>query len=370
MKLPSSVVILAIVASSLVMGQERHPGPLSQVAVSQVQHPGSGIRPQTPMQVDPVVEGIIGEVNLDSLVASVRILSGEDSIQIGNAWVPIQKRGTYAGGNLAADYLVQRLGSYNLEVHDESYSSYGRNVYAVQYGYLYPEKQFILCAHYDAVNLYSADDNASGVAVVLEAARILSHYDFKYTLVYALWDEEEEGANGSRAYASQASSDQRQIQGVLNLDMLGWDSNQDGLADVHAQNTANSGALANLFLIVNALYALPLRPVVYNPGTGQGDQSAFWEHGWGAVLLSEANYGGDLNPYDHAAEDRVSKFNLPYFHNMSKLSIGALSTLIEVSTGPLIASVVPAVGYQTYAADLQIKGVKTHFQENPAGTRA
>jgi len=57
----------------------------------------------------------------------------------------------------------------------------------VQEGYLYPEKQFIICAHYDAVDVYCADDNATGVAAVIEAARILSQYNFKYTLIYALW---------------------------------------------------------------------------------------------------------------------------------------------------------------------------------------
>jgi len=85
--------------------------------------------------------------------------------------------------------------------------------------------------------------------------------------------------------------------------------------------------------------------------------------------LIEAYYGGDLNPYYHGPEDRISKFNLPFFHGMSQLSIGALSTLLEVTNDTLIAMVAPEVGYQTYKVDIHIKGVNTHFQENPSVTR-
>ena len=49
-----------------------------------------------------------------------------------------------------------------------------------------------------------ADDNASGTAAVIEAARIFTQYDSKYTIIYALWDEEEQGLIGSAYYAHQA----------------------------------------------------------------------------------------------------------------------------------------------------------------------
>ena len=299
--------------------------------LTEVQQSDIGQITENTVAYDPIVAEIINQTNLDSLVSYVRILSGEDSVWIGNNKVLIRSRGG-AGGNQAASYIKQKLSSYNLEVYEQNYSSTGRNIYAVQEGYLYPEKKYIFCAHYDAVDVYCADDNASGVAAVIEAARILSTYDIKYTLIYAVWDEEEIGLVGSNYYASQASSGQEQIQGVINMDMLGWDGNNDGLLDIHTQDIATSNSLANSLLLINDQYGLQLNPVVYNPGTWQSDHSSFWNNGYGAILLIEAYYGGDLNPYYHSVNDRIDKFNLPYFHKMSKLAIGALTSLIEATS--------------------------------------
>ena len=116
-------------------------------------------------------------------------------------------------------------------------------------------------------------------------------------------------------------------------------------------------------MIVDALYELPIAPIIYNPGTWQSDHSVFWDRGWGAILLIEAYYGGDLNPYYHSNDDRIGKFDLPYFHNMSRLSIGATSTLVEVTTDTLLALVTPDYGYRTYLTNIQIRGANTHFEK-------
>ena len=356
-----------IILSSIIMGQDKYPRLLEKVDVAKIWHSTPGTIPENTVGYDPIVADIINQTNLDSLISYVRILTGEDSVWIGSTKVLLQNRGS-SGSDLAADYLIQKLGSYNLNVEDQTYSNTGRNIYAVQQGYLYPEKQFIICAHYDAVDVYCADDNASGAAAVIEAARILSKYDFKYTLIYALWDEEEIGLVGSNYYASQAASKHDQIQGVLNMDMLAWDGNNDNLLDIHTQNTANSNDIANLMVIVNWLYELQLNPIIYNPGTWQSDHSSFWNYGFGAVLLIEAYYGGDLNPCYHGIEDRIDKFNLPYFHKLSKLSMGTISTLLEATQDTLLASITPDIGYQTYPSNVKIKGVNTHFLEG-SGTQ-
>jgi hypothetical protein len=362
MKPLTIILSLVVLCSSVILGQEQFPRPLPKVDISQIWH--SSDVPEHSMVFNPLIDDIINQTNLDSLVVYVRILSGEDSVWIAGSKAQIQHRVSDLGNDLAADYLKQKLNSYNLEVHDQAYSVNGRNIYAVQSGYLYPEQQYIICAHYDAVADYCADDNASGVAAVLEAARILSHYDFKYTLVYALWDEEEFGMYGSQYYASQARSDQTDIRGVLNMDMIGWDSNNDGLFDIHSYNIANSNSLANLLVITNSLYNFPLSPVIYNPGTWLSDHASFWNYDYGAVLLIEAYYGGDLNPYYHSNEDRIDKFDLTYFHNLSKLSISAIATVIEITEDTLLVAVSPEKGYRTYATDLVIQGIHTNFMDH------
>lgn len=278
---------------------------------------------------DPFIQGLINQTNMDSLVSYVRILSGEDSVTIGDSTVLITHRVSYQGNDLAADYIKEKLTGYSLEIYDQQYSTDGRNIYAIQRGTVYPEEYFIYCAHYDAVTFFCADDDASGCAGVLEAARILSAHQFDYSILYAFWDEEEIGLVGSAFFAAQADSNDMEIKGVLQYEMSGWDSNDDGLMDIHVRNISNSPILADLMKNVDTLYNLPTAPVVYNPGTTASDHSSFWQHNYSAICFSEAYYGGDFNPYYHNAQDRIDKFNLPYFHNVSKLGIGTIATLAQ-----------------------------------------
>jgi hypothetical protein len=279
---------------------------------------------------DPFIEELINQTNLDSLVSFVRILSGEDSVMIGDTTVLIQHRVSNQNNDLAADYIKQKLEGYDLDTYDQVYSSGGRNIYAIQTGILYPDEQYIICAHYDAVTDYCADDDASGTAGVLEAARILSNYQLDYTLIYALWDEEEIGLIGSGYYASQAFSNNDNILGVVNLEMSGWDSDDDGLIDIHTRNIANSVSLANLVFNIVSVYNLSLAPVIYNPGATNSDHDSFWDEGYSAIVFSEAFWGGDFNPYYHTIDDRIDRFNLPYFHKLVKLAVGSISTLVDV----------------------------------------
>jgi hypothetical protein len=349
------------------MGQDHYPMALSEVHAGHTPH-SSGIT-EHDIEVDPLIQDIVNQTNLDSLIACVRILSGEDSVWINGSKVRIRNRVSALGNDLAADYIKNKLLGYHLDVHDQVYSAEGRNIYAIQPGILYPEKQYILCAHYDAVDDYCADDNASGVAAVLEAARLLSSYRLKYTLVYACWDQEEIGMVGSNYYASTALASQTDIRGVLNMDMIGWDGNEDRLVEIHSKSVASSDSLASLLLMNNSLYDINLNPVIHNPGTTQSDQSAFWNNGYGAIMLIEAYYGGDFNPYYHSSEDRIDQFSLDYFHDLSKLSIGTISSLVGFLEDILIVVVGPDSCYRGYTAAFTIQGVHTSFLDN-GGTPA
>jgi hypothetical protein len=282
--------------------------------------------------VDPFIRDLINSTSLDSLVSYVRILSGEDSVKIGPDKTIIKHRVSYRNNNLAADYLKQKLQGFNLVAIDEVYSTTGRNIFAIQTGTIFPDRQFIICAHYDAATDYAADDNATGVAAVIEAARILSAHQFPYTLVYALWDEEETGLFGSTKFATRARLNNELIEGVLNLDMLGYDQNDDGIMEIHSSNIAASAALASMMVTVNSLYGISLNPIVYNPGSNESDHDSFWKKNFGAVMVTEAYYGNDYNPNYHDLADRINQFNFNYFHNLAKLSVGTIVTLASSNT--------------------------------------
>jgi hypothetical protein len=294
---------------------------------------------------DTLIQNLISQVNLDTVSNYVNILSGEDSVTIsGSRYLITSRSYNHPHNELAANYLFETLQDLGLSTYNQIYSANGRNVYAIQTGTDYPEQQFIICAHYDDVPFSSlapgADDNASGCAAVLETARILSQYPTPYTVIYALWDEEEIGLVGSANYAQQAFQSGANIRGVINLEMFGWDGNDDGLIDIHTQSIGNSVELANLVNYLENQYQIGLSPVIYNPGTSASDHSSFWNYGYGAIVFSEAFYGGDMNPSYHTANDRISHFNLGYFFALSQLAVATISqlafhnTLLEIDKSP------------------------------------
>ncbi len=276
-------------------------------------------------EYNPIVDDLVQQTNLDSLVKFTRELSGEDEVLVNGNLTLIQNRISYQN-DMAAEYLKQKLTEFGLNPIEQQYSSNGTNIYAVQEGSVYPDEQYIICAHYDAVADYCADDDASGCVAVLESARLLANIDFEYTIIYAFWDEEEIGLIGSAHYANEANMNNDLINGVFNLEMFGWDSNNDMLIDIHTQNYANSVELANFLVNIDNTYELALDPVIHNPGTTASDHSSFWNEGYSAVVFSQAFFGGDSNPYYHTSQDRIQHFNLPYFHELSKLAVGAIAS--------------------------------------------
>jgi hypothetical protein len=285
---------------------------------------------QTP---DSLVQSLVIQTNLDTLTHYLRILTGERWAIINGQSAKITSR--YAGhahNDLAADYLFETLQKTALPTYNQNYSATGRNVYAIQTGNTFPDQQIIVCAHYDdlpAVGLApGADDNGSGSVTVLESARILSQIQTPYTIIYALWDEEESGRVGSTHYAQQAAQAGEDIIAVVNLDMIGYDSDNDGLMDIYTGPVANSVQLANLVDDLQNIYNLGLSPVIYNPGTPFSDHRSFWDQGYTSVGFSEAFYYGiDLNPYYHTSEDRIIHFNMDYFFAMAKLTVASVAHL-------------------------------------------
>jgi len=287
---------------------------------------------------NPDVENIIDEVNQDTLIYFLRNLSGEDPVMVNGEQTYIEHRVSNWGNELAADYLMETLQGFGLEPVKQVYSNGGSNVYAVQEGTVYPDEYYMICAHYDAVDYYCADDNASGSTGVLEAARIFSDLEFEYSIIYALWDEEEIELVGSEHFASQAASNGDIIHAVINMDMIAWDGDDDSVVEIHSSYEANSNELSDYIVDMIDLYNIQLTPAVQIPGTPASDHFRFWVNNYAAVLMIEEYWGGDFNPYYHTEEDRIAILHMPYFHKMAQLSIGSLASM---------ATPVPDIGTST-----------------------
>lgn len=291
---------------------------------------------------DSLIQSVIDQTSLDSLMRQVDGLSGEDSVDIDGTMVLIRSRdASHLHNEFAADYIFQTLRSYGLPTYSQLFSTTGRNVYGVKTGTDYPDKKVIICAHYDD-RPYDpgpgADDNASGTAAVLEAARILSKIPTRYTVLFMLWDMEEVGLVGSGYYAREAYNAGDEIVAVVNLDMLAWDGNGDGLCEVHTAPVAYSEQLAELALALENDHDLGLNPVVFNPGATASDHAQFWSYGYSAVLLIEGYRSADFNPRYHTSNDRSVYFNTSYFHAMARLAVATVAhlALYDFPEGPVV----------------------------------
>lgn len=278
------------------------------------------------------IKDIIDQASLANVTQYVNELSGEIPTVVGGNTVTITHRVSNNDNNLAADYIKEKLTSFGLTITDQVYSpgvTGGRNIIATQTGVTNPNNIYLIGAHYDSVANYGADDNASGTAAIIELARILSQYCTDNTIVYALWDQEETGLNGSAYHAQKAKNEGDNILGVFNIDMMGYDGNNDKHFDIDVRPIANSVVMKDEIISVlnTATYGIDLIVNVVNPGSPDSDHASFWNQGYSAVLFGENWKTNDITTGYHSSNDRIGLFNMPYFHNMCKLVVGYIATV-------------------------------------------
>lgn len=131
----------------------------------------------------------------------------------------------------AAVWISGEFKKIGLEVNIHKYEFNGRvwpNVIATIQGQERPGEIIMPIAHIDSTSdnpqniAPGADDNASGVAVLLEMARVLKGTSMERTIMFGIFTNEERGRAGSKAYARQVKRDGVDIKAIINLDILGY----------------------------------------------------------------------------------------------------------------------------------------------------
>lgn len=170
--------------------------------------------------------------------------------------------------------------------------------------------QLIISAHYDSVENPGADDDASGVAGMLEAARVLSKYIFNATIIFVAFDQEEERAygwaRGSRYYARIARSAGAKIRGMLVMDMIGYNDGGDDWMVITRPDKAVGSRSARLSKKVLRAFRDYTNLKAYRQTGDDGtDAFRFFRARYPAVTVIEDldDDGWPLNPYYHEAED-------------------------------------------------------------------
>ena len=270
--------------------------------------------------------------SLKNLVSSLMIkkydreLSGDTMTTVGGNPVRIISRRTTSPFNpIAAQYIFEKFISFGLNASYQVNNSTCVNVIATKTGIKFPNKQYIICAHYDdysnsADTIPGADDNASGICGVLENARLLSNFNSDYTIKFIAFDEEEDGAIGSYAYADTAFARGDSILGVLNLDMIGYDNGSSGRYIVGPNHASLN--LSSFFINSSYIYQIPVFPIEEVYESWGSDNNSFLQKGYKAIIAMEY----DFNPYYHSKEDKFNKLNLSFMTNIIKTSLVALAS--------------------------------------------
>lgn len=203
-----------------------------------------------------------------------------------------------------------------------------------------PER-FIICAHYDALpGTSGADDNGSGTVAVMELARVLQDQKFEYTIDLIFFDAEELGLKGSEHYVRGLKSADRRIEGVINLDMIGYFDDrpftqkftaefnsmfpavgQIAVADSSRGNfmlsigDERSKKLSQMFVRAydSSGIELPLIALIANTAAAEtypvngSDHASFWKSDIPALSLSDTWFM--RNPNYHRKTDQPSTIN-------------------------------------------------------------
>lgn len=285
----------------------------------------------------PAVQQAVQGVDADSLIWRLERLSGEVPVDIGAGQVLIASRHKSQPGNaLAAQWLQQEFARMGYVPQAELFGTTGANILAEKPGVVHPERRVIIGAHYDCMpgglTAPGADDNGSGTSAVLEAARVLAGHAFENTVVFTLWDEEEQGLVGSGYHAASAAGDDEEITAVINMDAIGYDGNGDGLLRIHARPVANSLAIKDSALMVNAAYGLDLPIAVNDPGETYSDHASFWSEGYGAILLIE-DFDDDPNPQYHTPNDRLEYLDTAFWAGITRLAVGTAAVMAVPAGG-------------------------------------
>lgn len=194
---------------------------------------------------------------------------------------------------------------------------------------------YVVCAHYDdratdvldfTSDAPGADRDGSGVAAMLELARVMAAHPAKATIEFVAFDGEEQGLYGSAFFAQQAAAAGANIQGVLNMDTIGSPLGGNGVNEPHTVSLysegvptkATAGEIALLQAVggendgVSRQLARYIKETGENAATGMnvqlvyrrdrmlgaGDQISFDAQGFPAVRFTEPNEN-----YNHEAQN-------------------------------------------------------------------
>src|SRR5688572_18210132 len=255
------------------------------------------------------------------------------------------------------------------------------NAVAIQRGTARPNDVVIITGHIDSrvtdpmnatADAPGANDDGSGTAAVIEAARVLSKHKFPGTIVYAALSGEEQGLHGGKIMADYARSQGWNVIANLNNDIVGNSCGSDGLcndkqvrvfsegprwqghdelaAQIRSLGGENDAPSRNLSRFLDGLaervpsLGIDVMQIWRNDRFGRGgDHTEFLNAGYPAVRFSVAVENYNHQHQDLRVEkgveygDTIDKMDFPYLAKVTKLNVAALAWLASAPPPPEVS---------------------------------
>lgn len=263
-------------------------------------------------------------VERESLFQKLRAIVGERSPAVGQ-------------GHLAAveSFIETEFRSYGLKVESDYFLYRGRSFRNIvgRLGSWEAEPLIVLGAHFDAVeHTPGADDNASGVAVLLETARILAQANVQLPIVFCAFNLEEWNMIGSRHFANKLKGAGAKVGAMISLEMVGYTDARTGRQKypfgldwfypdrgdfIGVIGNWNSTSLLRRFARqMRQVQGLPVE-TLWVPGNGGlipavrlSDHSPFWDAGYPALMVTDTAFF--RNPHYHRPTDTLETLDLDF----------------------------------------------------------
>jgi Tol biopolymer transport system component len=254
------------------------------------------------------------------------------------------------GNRKASEWLFEEFKSFGYQPDYQWFEPRGAldgksaNVIARLKGTENPELIYTISSHYDSVVAGpGADDDASGIAALLDAARVLAGHPQPATIIFCAFTGEESGDLGSREFARVAKEGKWKIVGGLNNDMVGWSN------DNRLDNTirySNSGIRD----IQHAAAMNFSRLITYDAHWYKGTDAAALFEAFGDIMGGMGGYPVLGTPHYHTATDVLDTLNFEQIAESSKMTIASIMYLASAPSP---------------VRDLSVKGTQVTWTPSP-----
>jgi len=267
--------------------------------------------------IDDDVRAVTSEVSRDRLSEYVAGL-----VDVGPRHI------TEPGNALATDWVAELFESFGYESERHAYRAQGidqENVFVTLPGTTSPELVYVVAAHFDAVrNSPGADDDATGMAVVFEAARVLRENPQPATIIFMGFNGEEAGLYGARAWVPHMVEQDIPVMGLVNHEVLGWTRHH------RLDNTIrhNNNDLRDATHAAAFRYS---RMITYDSYYTRSTDAQIFHNEYGEIVTALAGFPILGSPHYHQPTDEVRTINMQLVAESAKTTT---ATVMLMASSP------------------------------------